>query len=311
MRRVALPGARTESPRPRGGFFFARERTGRHYSSRTYAEPMTAPASPVPTPPSATPPSRSSRRSVAKRPAPAAPKPRRPFVAALKVSIVALAAIAALVGFALLVFLRRGDVRTSRRAAAAEARLLLEPGERVEREVNVSQRHWYHYFREMHGVLVATDRRLLYVGVEPAPLVPQREFEPQAFEEQAYAWDTLTTLTRERVFFNTARGATLRGREGVQVFAVSTAEQDRLAEIAGFVAQRNVAVRAQLERERQARLAAEFEARKPKYHTVRPGEALSTLADQYGVTLDQLRAWNGLTSDRIRAGQTLMVKPQT
>ena len=285
--------------------------------------PTTPTPTPTPTPAPASPPDpaatlqtpapRLSRRSsaAAGRAAPAAPRPRRPFMAALKVSVATLAAAAALVAFVVLLWVRRGDVRNDRRAAAAEARLLLEPGERIEREVNVSQRHWYHYFREMHGVLVATDRRLLYVGVEPATLLPSREFEPQAFEEQAYAWDTLTTLVRERVFFNTARGAVVRGREGAQVVAVSSAEQDRLAEIASYVAGRSQAVRAQLERERQARLAAEIEARKPKYHTVQPGEALISIATLYGVTPEQLREWNSVEGDRIRVGQTLMVKPQT
>ena len=232
-------------------------------------------------------------------------------MAALKVSVATIAAVAALIGFALLVFLRRGDVRANRRTAAAEARLLLERGERVEREVNVSQRHWYHYFREMHGVLMATDRRLLYVGVEPEALLPSREYEPQAFETHAYAWDTLTTVRRERVFFNTARGAVVGGREGTQVFAVSGAEQDRLADVAAIVDRRAAVVRAQLEREREARLAAEVEARKPRYHTVRRGEALISIANQYGVTPEQLRAWNQLDGDRIRVGQQLMVKPQT
>jgi hypothetical protein len=219
--------------------------------------------------------------------------------------------VVALGGFAVLLWVRRGDVRTARRTAATEARLLLEPGERIEREVNVSQRHWYHYFREMHGVLLATDRRLLYVGVEPAALLPSREFEPQAFEEHAYTWDTTTTLVRERVFFNTARGAVLRGRDRSQVLAVSGAEQDRLVDIAARVEYRQRLVREQLERERLARVAAEVEARKPKYHTVEQGEALISIATQYGVTPEQLRAWNNLDSDRIRVGQALMVKPQT
>ena len=232
-------------------------------------------------------------------------------MAALKVSVATIVAVAALAGFAMLLWVRRGDVRAARRAAAGEARVLLEPGERIEREVNVSQRHWYHYFREMHGVLVATDRRLLYVGVEPEVLIPTRDFVPQAFEEHAYGWDTLTTLVRERVFFNTARGAVLRGREGSQIFAVSSAEQDRLADIATYVSTRNQGVRTQLERERQARVAAEFEARKPKFHVVQPGEALISIATQYGVTPEQLREWNNLVGDRIRVGQSLMVKPQT
>jgi hypothetical protein len=262
----------------------------------------------VPTPSGSMP---ASRPSAARRVAPAAPRPRARWRSALRVSVIAVVMLVAVIALAGLLWMRRGDVRAARRTAAAEARLALEPGERVEGEVNVSQRHWYHYFREMHGVLLATDRRMLYVGVEPAPLVPPREYEPQAFEERAYAWDTSTTLRRERVFFNTSRGAVLRAREGRQEFAVSAPEQERLVAMVTMAARRNAAVREQLERDRQARLAAEVEARKPRYHTVQRGEALISIAAQYGVTIEQLREWNALTSDRIRAGQQLMVKPQT
>lgn len=236
---------------------------------------------------------------------------RRVVFFALKLSAGTIAALVVLALFGILVFVRRGDVLAGRRAAQAELALLLEPGERVEREVFVSQRHWYHYFREMHGVLAATDRRLLYVGVEPAPLLPRREFEPQAFEEQVYAWDTLTAVAPERVFFNTARGAVVRGREGSQTLAVSGPQDERLLSVATYVAARVRTVREQLERERQARIAAEIEARKPKFHTVQRGEALISIADRYGVTPEQLRAWNQLPDERIRAGQVIMVKPQT
>lgn len=236
---------------------------------------------------------------------------RRVVFFALKASAGTVAALVVVAAFGILMFVRRGDVLADRRAAQAELALVLEPGERVERDVFVSQRHWYHYFREMHGVLAATDRRLLYIGVEPAPLLPRREFEPQAFEERAYAWDTLTAVAPERVFFNTARGAVVRGREGTQTLAVSGPQTERLAAVATFVGARITALRQQLERERQARVAAEIEARKPRYHTVQRGEALISIAEQYGTTPEQLRAWNQLSDDRIRAGQVLMVKPQT
>ena len=42
---------------------------------------------------------------------------------------------------------------------------------------------------------------------------------------------------------------------------------------------------------------------------VAPGESLSTIARHHGVTVAQLRAWNGLTSDDIRAGRSLYVQP--
>jgi LysM repeat protein len=42
---------------------------------------------------------------------------------------------------------------------------------------------------------------------------------------------------------------------------------------------------------------------------VAPGQSLSGIARQYGVTTAQLREWNGLDSDKIRAGRTLRVQP--
>lgn len=43
------------------------------------------------------------------------------------------------------------------------------------------------------------------------------------------------------------------------------------------------------------------------YHTIRSGETLSTIAKRYGVKVSQLRDWNGLSSNRIRAGKKLKI----
>ncbi len=43
-------------------------------------------------------------------------------------------------------------------------------------------------------------------------------------------------------------------------------------------------------------------------HTVIAGETLSIIAYHYGITITQLKSWNGLTSDIIRVGQVLSVK---
>lgn len=43
------------------------------------------------------------------------------------------------------------------------------------------------------------------------------------------------------------------------------------------------------------------------HHRVGSGEALSTIAERYGVRGSHLRAWNGIRGDRIYAGQTLVV----
>lgn len=43
-------------------------------------------------------------------------------------------------------------------------------------------------------------------------------------------------------------------------------------------------------------------------HTVRSGESLSVIAQRYGLSVAQLRSLNGLRSDRIQAGQKLVVR---
>ena len=43
------------------------------------------------------------------------------------------------------------------------------------------------------------------------------------------------------------------------------------------------------------------------YHTIRSGETLSTIAQRYGVKVPQLKDWNGLSSNRIRAGKKLKI----
>lgn len=45
------------------------------------------------------------------------------------------------------------------------------------------------------------------------------------------------------------------------------------------------------------------------YHTVAKGETLYRIARQYGVTVDDLKAWNNLTSNLIKVGQKLRVTP--
>ena len=46
---------------------------------------------------------------------------------------------------------------------------------------------------------------------------------------------------------------------------------------------------------------------KAVYHTVRRGETLSSIAEDYGVTVNDIREWNGLSGSSINAGQKLAV----
>jgi membrane-bound lytic murein transglycosylase D len=42
-------------------------------------------------------------------------------------------------------------------------------------------------------------------------------------------------------------------------------------------------------------------------HKIQSGESLSTIAARYGVTVNQLKSWNGISGTRITAGQTLKI----
>ena len=53
---------------------------------------------------------------------------------------------------------------------------------------------------------------------------------------------------------------------------------------------------------------AEKKLAKAKYHTVRRGETLGSIAARYGVTVANLRDWNGISGSNIKAGQKLVVK---
>ena len=46
---------------------------------------------------------------------------------------------------------------------------------------------------------------------------------------------------------------------------------------------------------------------KAKYHTIRQGETLSTIARRYGTTVNKLRALNNMKNNKIRAGKRLRV----
>ncbi len=49
----------------------------------------------------------------------------------------------------------------------------------------------------------------------------------------------------------------------------------------------------------------------PENYIVQPGDLLGTIAEQYGLTVEELKDYNGLDSDIIIAGQTLLIPPPT
>jgi hypothetical protein len=220
---------------------------------------------------------------------------------------------AVLCGFAALGFFlytRRVDVRGARQSARQELAMMLEPGERVEQVAFVAQRRWWDYFRETHGVLAATDRRLLFVGVPPKEVMSP-ESGPQVFEQRSFPYDRPLRVERGRVFVGTSPGMVLRGGAAKETFAVAAADRPGVDSVLAVVGRVQTAMREAAERERRAQIYASWIARQPLYHRVERGEALISIAVKYGVTPEQIRAWNGLGSDVVKAGQRLLVKPRT
>lgn len=62
----------------------------------------------------------------------------------------------------------------------------------------------------------------------------------------------------------------------------------------------------QYARPAETNIAAEEDA-SVKYHTVQPKEGLYTISKKYGVTVQQIKDWNNLTSNNLSIGQQLIV----
>jgi len=255
---------------------------------------------------------------------------RSPYPVWLKylAASLALAVVVSLAQIALHAY--RADPRDSRVFAERELRLtVLRPKERVIASVSVWQRPVIDYFRATRGILVVTESapsdsmhpvggRLVYLGLQPRdPLSPPDA--PPTFDQREWPLDTLVTVTPTRTFFYVARALSIAAprepRLTVGVPAGASADADAVrATIAKKYAtlrwigwQRREAKRA---RDR-ARLAQVYQGRRAWYHTVKRGEALSSVASLYGATPEQIRTWNNLVGDRIKIGQKLLVKPWT
>ena len=244
-------------------------------------------------------------------PAPAVRPVRRRVISAtrrLVLWISGAVALVGLIGYAL--YSNPADTKSARANARGLLLSALDPGERIERQAYAYQRYWWDYFRETHGLLVLTDRRILFVGVPPANyLVPNDG--PPASERREFALDTLTTVRRGRVFAQTAPGLVFAGRGAKETFAIPSESRAAADAIVRALERRQALIREAASRERRTQEYASWLARLPVWHRVERGDALSTIATRYNATVEQLREWNRLSNDRVRIGQRLLVKPQT
>jgi hypothetical protein len=210
----------------------------------------------------------------------------------------------------------RTDPRDSRTIAERELQLnTLQPGERVIHSVSVFKRPAIDYFRATRGVLVLTNKRLLYLGLEPRDLLAAPDL-PPTFEERNFPIDTLVTVSSGRTFFGFAKAIVIHTPNEILRLGVPSStwpKADLMIVAMNVRHDRAVAASAQarqfLAKAEAQRKNAEVDRRKPKYYTVRRGDAIGSIATIWNTTPEKLRGWNKLPNNNIRVGQVLMVRP--
>lgn len=218
--------------------------------------------------------------------------------------------------FAYVVHALRADPRDARAIAERELRVnTLQPGEQVHRVVSVFKRSAISYFRATRGLLALTDRRLVYLGVEPRDLLAAPDL-PPTFEQREFALDTSLHVTSGRTLLGLVRAIDIQTPSDhikLGVPSSATASADLLISTLAARRDRAVAEAAQrgatLKEVAAERRAAEAQRRKPRYYTVQRGDALGGIATIWNTTTDRLRQWNHLSGNQIRAGQSLLVRP--
>ena len=243
-------------------------------------------------------------------------KRKRRMQPSVRYTVALLALLAFAVAAQFVVHMARTDPRDARAIAERELALnTLQPGEHVLRAVSVFKRPAISYFRATRGLLALTNQRLLYLGLEPRDLLAAPDL-PPTFEERDFPIDTLVRVSSGRTFFGVAKAVVIRTpHETLKLGVPSGAWPQADLMIVDMKVRREKALaegaRQQdfLARAEYQRQMAERNRKQPKFYTVRRGDALGTIATIWNTTPDRLRDWNKLPDNRIRVGQTLLVRP--
>lgn len=233
----------------------------------------------------------------------------RSFRFVKRLAIGAIALILGIAAFGYLFFMRGVDVPEARELADRElASGTLRFGEKVQRKAHVYMRRPADYFRGTNGVLAATDERLIFIGVAPKDNLESPDAPPAIIVEE-FVNDTLLQVKPGRVYFLSAPGVRV-SRSGRQAtFAATGAHRHELDSLESYVNGSHTAQREQAAREARLRAKVREIVNAPLYYRVQSGDAISTIANTFGTTVEQLQAWNRLPSTRIRVGDRLIVKP--
>ena len=238
-----------------------------------------------------------------------APRPKRRLFVRVLVALTSSTALLAVVAFvtAAAIVPPIGARLSARDAAERELHAQLEQGERVVESAFASQRRWTDMWRESFGIVVATDRRLLYVGAPPTPLLRPIEDGPAELLVESYPYDAAFTLEPRTRFRGYGRGLVLRMPLREVDFIVDDAEwTNALAVSKASVTARSAVTTAAEQLEASNRSSAPRAAVYVTY-IVQRGETLTGLARRFRTSPEVLRQLNQLHTDDIRSGQRLRV----
>ena len=219
----------------------------------------------------------------------------------------------ALVGMIVLgytILMRHVDARGAYNAAARELRGgMLHYGEHVERFAKAFQRNPTDYYRAGNGLLVATNDRVMFIGIAPSDNL-ESEDAPQRIVQYEFPNDTLLTFQPQRLYWLSASGVRI-SHPGIPptTIAAQHGDEGALDSLVQYVNGRIAARKEAARRERRLRADVAALINAPIYYTVKRGDALFNIATRFDATPDQIRAWNNIVGDRVKIGQNLVVKP--
>jgi hypothetical protein len=211
--------------------------------------------------------------------------------------------------FGYAVFMRHVDARGAWETAARELNGgMLRYGERVEVFAKAFQRRPTDYYRASNGLLVATNDRVIFIGVAPSDKL-ENEDAPPTILQYEFPNDTLLNLRKRRLYLLTASGVQVsHGNGSLQLFAASPGDEESMRKLIDHVNRRLDAQRVEAIRERRIRAGVAALIDQPIRYVVRRGDALSSIATRFDTTPENIRKWNNMVGDRVRIGDTLIVK---
>ena len=215
----------------------------------------------------------------------------------------------------IVLYQQRREPRDARAIVERELRMnTLLPGEKVVHTVAVFRRGIVDYFRATRGVLVLTDRRLIFLGAPPRDITGPSDA-PPTFVQRIFPIDTLVDIESSFSILGMSRALRVESPGGSLKVGVASGGRESAAQLRETWAQRHkeryaLGVWAGKVRDARVRLdtiLAEYR-RQPVYHVVRPGDALSSIASWYEVTPEEIREKNGISGNTIKVGERLLIR---